>query len=143
MEFEGHFDQEGSFVVEENQVDNQDDEEQPISDKLAKQFRDSETGPDANELYGMHSASIQHSAILRNMSKSTEKVERFEAEGEEWILDHTGIKRKPFKVMHREIKALIADKIVVMHNLCKDFAYLRLTRHDCVRTLDTSLFKMF
>lgn len=30
-----------------------------------------------------------------------------------------------------------------MHNLCKDFAYLRLTRHDCVRTLDTSLFKMF
>ena len=30
-----------------------------------------------------------------------------------------------------------------MHNLCKDFAYLRLTRHDCGRTLDTSLFKMF
>lgn len=30
-----------------------------------------------------------------------------------------------------------------MHNLCKDFAYLRLTRHDCLRTLDTSLFKMF
>lgn len=114
-----------------------------ISDKqLAKQCRETEIGPDANELYGLHSASIQHSAILRNMAK-TSNVERFEAEGEEWILDHTGIKRKPFKVMHREIKALIADKIVVMHNLCKDFAYLRLTRHDCVRTLDTSLFKMF
>lgn len=45
--------------------------------------------------------------------------------------------------MHRELKALLKDKIVVMHNLIKDFAYLRLTRHDCVRTLDTSLFKMF
>ena len=45
--------------------------------------------------------------------------------------------------MHREIMELIEDKVVVMHNLCKDFAYLRLTRHDCVRTLDTSLFKMF
>ena len=45
--------------------------------------------------------------------------------------------------MHKEIKELISDKIVVLHNLVKDFAYLRLTRHDCVRTLDTSLFKMF
>ena len=70
-------------------------------------------------------------------------MERYEAEGEEWIVDHTGVRRKPFKVMHREIKALIQDKIVVMHNLCKDFAYLRLTRHDCQRTLDTSLLKMF
>ena len=76
-------------------------------------------------------------------SPNKPNVERFEAEGEEWITDHTGIKRKPFKVMHREIKALLADKIVVMHNLVKDFAYLRLTRHDCRRTLDTSLFKMF
>ena len=63
--------------------------------------------------------------------------------GEEWIEDHTGVRRKPFKAMHRDLKALIADKIVVMHNLSKDFAYLRLTRHDCVKTLDTSLFKMF
>lgn len=45
--------------------------------------------------------------------------------------------------MHRELKSLIKDKIVIMHNLIKDFAYLRLTRHDCSRTLDTSLFKMF
>ena len=45
--------------------------------------------------------------------------------------------------MHHEIKEIIADKVVVMHNLIKDFAYLRLTRHDCLRTLDTSLFKMF
>jgi hypothetical protein len=51
---------------------------------------------------------MQHSAILKNMSKSTDsKTERFEAEGEEWIVDHTGIKRKPFRVMHREVKALI------------------------------------
>ena len=63
--------------------------------------------------------------------------------GDEWIEDHTGVRRKPFKVMHRELKALLADKVVVMHNLCKDFAYLRLTRHDCVKSLDTSLFKMF
>lgn len=63
--------------------------------------------------------------------------------GDEWIEDHTGVRRKPFKVMHRELKHLLKDKIVVMHNLIKDFAYLRLTRHDCVRTLDTSLFKMF
>lgn len=45
--------------------------------------------------------------------------------------------------MHREIKEILQDKMVVMHNLCKDYAYLRLTRHDCLRTLDTSLFKMF
>ena len=45
--------------------------------------------------------------------------------------------------MHHEIKEIIEDKVVVMHNLIKDFAYLRLTRHDCLRTLDTSLFKMF
>jgi len=63
--------------------------------------------------------------------------------GDEWIEDHTGVRRKPFKVMHRELQHLLRDKIVVMHNLIKDFAYLRLTRHDCVRTLDTSLFKMF
>lgn len=63
--------------------------------------------------------------------------------GDEWIEDHTGVRRKPFRVMHRELKALLADKVVVMHNLCKDFAYLRLTRHDCLKTLDTSLFKMF
>ena len=67
---------------------------------------------------------------------------RFEAD-EEWIVDHTGVRRKPFKLMHKEIKELISDKIVVLHNLVKDFAYLRLTRHDCIRTLDTSLFKMF
>lgn len=71
------------------------------------------------------------------------RVERHEAEGEDWITDHTGVRRKPFRVMHRDIKEILADKIVVMHNLCKDFAYLRLTRHDCLRTLDTSLFKMF
>lgn len=51
-------------------------------------------------------------------------------EDEEWILDHTGIRRKPFKVMHREIKEIIKDKIVIAHNLPKDFAYLRITRHD-------------
>eukprot|EP00347_Sterkiella_histriomuscorum_P010351 403376635 len=62
---------------------------------------------------------------------------------EEWIVDHTGIKRKPFKVMHRELKELLKGKIVVMHNLNKDFSYLRLTRHDCLRTVDTSLLKMF
>jgi hypothetical protein len=45
--------------------------------------------------------------------------------------------------MHRELKDILRGKIVIMHNLCKDFAYLRLTRHDCLRTLDTSLFKMF
>ena len=27
-------------------------------------------------------------------------------DGEEWILDHTGIRRKPFKVMHREIREI-------------------------------------
>lgn len=108
---------------------------------MAKQIKESENGQDPDELYGLHRASMQHSAILKNMTGS--KVEVYEAEGEEWVIDHTGIKRKPFKVMHREIKELLADKIVVMHNLCKDFAYLRLTRHDCLRTLDTSLFKMF
>jgi hypothetical protein len=66
-----------------------------------------------------------------------------EDENEEWILDHTGVKRKPFKVMHREIRDIIKDKIVIAHNLPKDFAYLRITRHDCLRTLDTSLIKMF
>lgn len=45
--------------------------------------------------------------------------------------------------MYKEIKEIIKDKIVVAHNLPKDFAYLRLTRHDCKRTLDTSLIKMF
>ena len=64
-------------------------------------------------------------------------------EDDEWILDHTGIRRKPFKVMYREIKELLKDKIVIAHNLPKDFAYLRLTRHDVLRTIDTSLFKMF
>jgi len=53
-----------------------------------------------------------------------------EQEDEEWIMDHTGIKRKPFKVMHREIKEIIKGKIVIAHNLPKDFAYLRITRHD-------------
>jgi len=70
-------------------------------------------------------------------------IRRHDAESDKWIVDHTGVKRKPFKTMHDEIKEILKDKIVVMHNLCKDFAYLRLTRHDCARTLDTSLFKMF
>ena len=34
-------------------------------------------------------------------------IERFEAEGIEWVVDHTGIRRKPFKVMHREIKDIL------------------------------------
>ena len=87
--------------------------------------------------------SLSQGSSSANGTASHSNIERYEAGGEEWIRDHTGIKRKPFKVMHREVMALIADKVVVMHNLCKDFAYLRLTRHDCVRTLDTSLFKMF
>ena len=45
--------------------------------------------------------------------------------------------------MHFELKSLLKGKIVVVHNLAKDFAYLRLTRNDCLRTVDTSLFKMF
>ena len=45
--------------------------------------------------------------------------------------------------MHREVKDILRNKIVIMHNLNKDFAYLRLTRHDCLRTVDTSLLKMF
>ena len=45
--------------------------------------------------------------------------------------------------MHKEIKEILKDKIVVAHNLPKDFAYLRLTWHDCKWTLDTSLIKMF
>ena len=77
------------------------------------------------------------------LNPDAENVKRHEADEEEWIIDHTGVRRKPFKIMQREIKELIADKVVVLHNLVKDFAYLRLTRHDCVRTLDTSLFKMF
>ena len=32
---------------------------------------------------------------------------------------------------------------MIAHNLPRDFAYLRITRHDWARTLDTSLFKMF
>lgn len=51
-------------------------------------------------------------------------------DSDEWILDHTGVRRKPFKVMHREIKDIIKNKIVIAHNLPKDFAYLRITRHD-------------
>jgi hypothetical protein len=39
--------------------------------------------------------------------KKEPNVERYEAEGNEWIEDHTGIKRKPFKVMHREIKEIL------------------------------------
>lgn len=64
-------------------------------------------------------------------------------DAEEWIEDHTGVKRKPFAVMIREVKEILRDKIVILHNLAQDFSYLRLTRHDCLRTLDTSLFKMF
>jgi hypothetical protein len=30
-------------------------------------------------------------------------VVRHEADTEDWIVDHTGVKRKPFKVMHREV----------------------------------------
>lgn len=85
----------------------------------------------------------QRAAGFKDGFSPKSEVERFEAEGTEWIVDHTGIRRKPFKMMHREIKEILQDKVVVMHNLCKDFAYLRLTRHDCLRTLDTSLFKMF
>ena len=62
---------------------------------------------------------------------------------EEYIVDHTGTKRKAFKYMFWEIKEIIKDKIVIAHNLPKDFAYLWLTWHDCRRTLDTSLIKMF
>jgi len=31
-------------------------------------------------------------------------VIRHNIESEEWIEDHTGIKRKPFRVMHREVR---------------------------------------
>lgn len=62
---------------------------------------------------------------------------------DEWIEDHTGIKRKPFRIMHKELKDILRGKMVIMHNLNKDFEYLRLTRHDCLRTVDTSLLKMF
>ena len=62
---------------------------------------------------------------------------------EQWIEDHTGVKRKPFSVMIREVKEILRDKIVILHNLAQDFSYLRLTRHDCLRTVDTSLLKMF
>lgn len=68
---------------------------------------------------------------------------RFEADVEEWVEDHTGVKRKPFSVMIREVKEILKGKIVILHNLAQDFAYLRLTRHDCLRTVDTSLLKMF
>jgi DNA polymerase III alpha subunit (gram-positive type) len=50
-----------------------------------------------------------------------------EQSDEEFIVDHTGQKRKAFKHMHKEIKEILKDKIVVAHNLPKDFAYLRLT----------------
>ena len=45
------------------------------------------------------------------------EVERFEADNEEWIEDHTGVKRKPFAQMIREVKAIIKGKIVILHNL--------------------------
>ena len=71
------------------------------------------------------------------------EVVRFDADTEKWCEDHTGIKRKPFSIMIKEIKEILKDKIVILHNLAQDFAYLRLTRHDCLWTLDTSLLKMF
>ena len=45
--------------------------------------------------------------------------------------------------MHREVKDILRNKIVIMHKLNKDFAYQRLTRQDFLRTVDTSLLKMF
>ena len=71
------------------------------------------------------------------------EIERFEADTEQWIEDHTGVKRKAFGQMIKEVKRIIKGKIVILHNLAQDFAYLRLTRHDCARTIDTSLLKMF
>jgi len=44
-------------------------------------------------------------------------VVRFEADAEEWVEDHTGVKRKPFGVMIREVKDIIRGKIVILHNL--------------------------
>lgn len=80
---------------------------------------------------------------MREDNEEKEEVIRHHITSEEWIEDHTGVKRKPFRVMHRELKEILKGKIVIMHNLCKDFSYLRLTRHDCLRTVDTSLLKMF
>ena len=45
------------------------------------------------------------------------EVVRFEADAEEWLEDHTGVKRKPFAVMIREVKEIIRDKVVILHNL--------------------------
>ena len=42
---------------------------------------------------------------------------RFEADVEEWVEDHTGVKRKPFTVMIREVKEILKGKIVILHNL--------------------------
>jgi hypothetical protein len=43
--------------------------------------------------------------------KDTEEVEviRHNIENEEWIEDHTGVKRKPFRVMQREVSTTEAN----------------------------------
>jgi hypothetical protein len=45
-----------------------------------------------------------------------EEVIRHNIENEEWIEDHTGIKRKPFRVMQREVSTYGFTSIGKSHN---------------------------
>jgi hypothetical protein len=47
--------------------------------------------------------------------KDAEEVEviRHNIENEEWIEDHTGVKRKPFRVMQREVSTTENDNPIV------------------------------
>jgi len=86
---------------------------------------------------------IEEEPALESPVKPREEVIEITGSDDYYIEDHTGVKRKAFKFMHAELKAVLKDKIVIAHNLPRDFNYLRLTRHDCKRTVDTSLIKMF
>ena len=55
--------------------------------------------------------------IKEDPSPDKSEIVRYEADAELWIEDHTGVKRKPFTVMIREVKEILKNKIVILHNL--------------------------
>ena len=95
---EGLLDEElqNEFGFIEPEFDQHDDDKEVNPEENQQEFEQQESNININL-----PKSKKTSKKKRSQSKSRTKNND---ENEEWILDHTGVRRKPFKIMHREIK---------------------------------------
>ena len=91
---ENEFDQGEGDEEEDHKNDDFQNKKQDINEQINQEQQNQET---SNIL-------IKPKSNSKRKKKESNSSKKDKDENEEWILDHTGVRRKPFKIMHREIK---------------------------------------